>query len=122
MGTAFPATGLADAHLHLQRDGGLGLHQCNLNYQPLTWDRTAGHITGCGTNDGGANRSWLEAINMDYACLITKTGNVDKVKLDTISKTPPILFRSTDGLTDLSTLKRLRPPISLPRRLTPMGA
>ncbi|KAM0270673.1 hypothetical protein ACHAQH_009328 [Verticillium albo-atrum] len=98
--------GLVDAHMHLQ-SGGLGLLQCNLNYQPLTWEQTAAHITGCATDDGGTDGAWLEVINMDYASLVTKSGNIDKTKLDVISKTRPILIRSSDRHTGLVNSKAL---------------
>jgi predicted amidohydrolase YtcJ len=88
--------GLVDSHMHVL-SGGLFLLKCDLNYQPLDIEAILKHIQGCIDGEPGkGDDAWVEVVNMDYPSLISRSGAVGKVRLDTLKSNRPVLIRSSD--------------------------
>lgn len=99
--------GLVDSHMHLI-SGGLFLLKCDLSYQTLPIEKVLEHIQGCldDETDKGDD-AWMEVVNMDYAGLVSKSGNVGKAQLDKLSTKRPIIVRSSDYHTILANSRAL---------------
>ncbi|UZP34688.1 hypothetical protein NXS19_002504 [Fusarium pseudograminearum] len=92
--------GLVDSHMHLI-SGGLILLKCDLSYQTLTIAQVLEHIQGCIDGETGkGDDDWIEVVNMDYAGLVSKSGNVGKAQLDKLSTKRPA--SSAQAITTLS--------------------
>ncbi|KAK2133703.1 amidohydrolase family-domain-containing protein [Fusarium oxysporum II5] len=99
--------GLVDSHMHVL-SGGLFLLKCDLSYQTLPIEDVIEHIQGC--IDGETDKTdddWLEVVNMDYAGLVEKSGNVGKKQLDKLNTKRPIIIRSSDYHTVLANSRAL---------------
>ncbi|CAG1975544.1 unnamed protein product [Fusarium graminearum] len=99
--------GLVDSHMHLI-SGGLFLLKCDLSYQTLTIAQVLEHIQGCIDGETGkGDDDWIEVVNMDYAGLVSKSGNVGKAQLDKLSTKRPVIIRSSDYHTILANSRAL---------------
>ncbi|KAG5755655.1 hypothetical protein H9Q70_001723 [Fusarium xylarioides] len=99
--------GLVDSHMHVL-SGGLFLLKCDLSYQTLPIEDVIEHIQGCIDGETGkTDDDWLEVVNMDYAGLVEKSGNVGKKQLDKLNTKRPIIIRSSDYHTILANSRAL---------------
>ncbi|KAM0268462.1 hypothetical protein ACHAPA_004983 [Fusarium lateritium] len=99
--------GLVDSHMHIL-SGGLFLLKCDLSYQTLPIEDVLKHIQGCIDNETDkTDDDWLEVVNMDYAGLVDKSGNVGKLQLDKLKTKRPIIVRSSDYHTILANSRAL---------------
>jgi predicted amidohydrolase YtcJ len=99
--------GLVDSHMHIL-SGGLFLLKCDLSYQTLPIEDVLKHIQGCLDNETDkTDDDWLEVVNMDYAGLVDKSGNVGKLQLDKLKTKRPIIIRSSDYHTILANSRAL---------------
>ncbi|KAF4473222.1 amidohydrolase ytcJ-like [Fusarium agapanthi] len=66
------------------------------------------HIQGCIDGETGkTDNNWLEVVNMDYAGLVEKSGNVGKKQLGKLNTKRPIIIRSSDYHTVLPNSRAL---------------
>ncbi len=100
--------GLVDAHMHVL-SGGQFLLKCNLEYQTLPIEAILEHVQDCLDTDRKGDDEWLEVVNMDYPGLITKSGHVNKLDLDRLNTTRPVMIRSSDYHTVFTNSRALEP-------------
>jgi predicted amidohydrolase YtcJ len=100
--------GLVDSHMHLL-SGGLFLLKCDLNYQPLAIEAILSHIQGCIDDEPNkGSDAWVEVVNLDYPSLVTRSGAVDKTRLDKLNTDRPVFLRSSDYHTILANSQALK--------------
>ncbi|KAH8695800.1 amidohydrolase family-domain-containing protein [Phaeosphaeriaceae sp. PMI808] len=99
--------GLVDSHMHTL-PGGLSLLKCDLNYQPLNIEKVLAHVQGCIDGEPNtADDAWVEVVNLDYPSLVTLSGSVSKIQLDTLKTKRPIYIRASDYHTLLANSRGL---------------
>lgn len=99
--------GLVDSHMHVL-SGGLYLMKCDLSYQALDLEELLEHLQTClDSETDKTDDDWLEAVSMDYSSLISKSGTVTKIQLDTLNTSRPLIVRSSDYHTVLANSRAL---------------
>jgi predicted amidohydrolase YtcJ len=88
--------GLIDSHMHIL-GGGIFLLKCDLNYQPLDLAGVLQHIQSCIDDEPGKpDDAWMEAVNVDYSTLTSRSGLIDKTNIDVLKTKRPVIIRSSD--------------------------
>jgi hypothetical protein len=60
-------------------NGGILLLKCDLNYQPLDLAGILQHVQRhIDDEPGKLDDAWMEAVNVDYSTLISRSGSIDK--------------------------------------------
>ncbi|KAI4655019.1 uncharacterized protein J4E78_007199 [Alternaria triticimaculans] len=88
--------GLIDSHMHIL-GGGIYLLKCDLNYQPLDLPGVLQHIQRCIDDEPDKpDDAWMEAVNVDYSTLTSRSGKIDKTSIDVLKTKRPVVVRSSD--------------------------
>jgi predicted amidohydrolase YtcJ len=113
--------GLIDSHIHIL-GGGIFLLKCDLNYQPLDLPSVLEHIQRCIDDETGkSDNDWMEAVNLDYPTLTSRSGPIDRTSLDMLKTTRPVIIRSSDYHTVLVNSRALEISNITANTLDPSG-